>query len=327
MSKPVLPLLVAACIAGITLSHPAQAQPAAAAAANDPAQLLYQRGNDAYDAGKFQEAYDLYKQAYDIRKSYEVAGNLGQAAHKLGKLAEAAEYLRYSLSIYPTNGNAERRARQEALLAEVERGIGVLAIQSNVRDATLIIDGRTIGELPIKEKVYLQPGEHVLRLQRDGYLPVEQRVTAVAGSTLAVTLELLPDGGGDKSLALILTGSIAAAAFIGVGTGLGIISLGAASDRDELRDGLSGSNPCGDGTPHTADCSEIESLDSDASTFGAIAITGVSVGGALAISTLLYVLIPSSSSGSAEPSPAKTSLTVLPVLGPDQGGLFLQGTF
>lgn len=327
MIKPLLPLMAAACIFGASMSNPAQAQPAGTPppAANDPAQLLYQQGNDAYDAGKYQEAYDLYKKAYDIRKSYEVAGNLGQAAQKLGKLAEAAEYLRYSLSIYPTNGNAERRARQETLLIEVERGVGVLAIQSNVPDAILVIDSRTIGQMPLKDKVYLDPGERVIRLQREGYLPVEQKITAVAGSTLAVTLELTP-GGSDKSLALILTGSIAAAAFIGIGTGLGIMSLGAASDRDDLRESLSGQNPCGEGTPHTKDCSEIESFDSDASTLGAVAITSVSIGGALAIATLLYALIPNGSSDGPAAS-SQTSFMLLPAISPDQGGLFLQGTF
>lgn len=326
MIKLLLPVM-AACIFGASLSNPVHAQPGGTPppAANDPAQLLYQQGNDAYDAGKFQEAYDLYKKAYDIRKSYEVAGNLGQAAQKLGKLAEAAEYLRYSLSIYPTNGNAERRARQEALLVEVERGVGVLAIQSNVADATLVIDGRTIGQLPIKDKVYLQPGERVIRLQRDGYQPVEQKITAVAGSTLAVTLELTP-GASEKSLALILVGSISAAAFVGVGTGLGIVSLNAASDRDTQRDALSGENPCGEGTPHIQACGDIESLDSDASTFGAVAITGVSLGGALAIATLLYAVIPSGSSEGAS-SAAQTSFMILPAISPDQGGLFLQGTF
>ena len=67
--------------------------PANPDAVRDTAKELFDKGVQAADAGKWEACRAALLAAWDIRPTYQVAGNLGECEAKLGRTLEAAEHL------------------------------------------------------------------------------------------------------------------------------------------------------------------------------------------------------------------------------------------
>ncbi len=67
-----------------------------------------------------------------------------------------------------------------------------LDVDSNVPRARVLLDGVLIGETPLHEIVRVQPGAHLLRLEAEGYDPVERTIALDAPQQIRVDLEPLP---------------------------------------------------------------------------------------------------------------------------------------
>ncbi|MBI5525760.1 MAG: PEGA domain-containing protein [Deltaproteobacteria bacterium] len=73
-------------------------------------------------------------------------------------------------------------------------GPASLNLNSDPTEATIFIDGSPMGKTP-QHKLSIDPGEHVLRLAKDGYVDAETTITLSAGETrnIKMTLEELPE--------------------------------------------------------------------------------------------------------------------------------------
>src|SRR5262245_16368476 len=102
------------------------ALPASSSAASDEkkADELFLKGKTLYANGKLEEAYQAYKAAFESKKRYDIAGNLGNVAHELGKMRDAAEYLAYCIANFPANAPAEKRAALAGLLGDARKSVG-----------------------------------------------------------------------------------------------------------------------------------------------------------------------------------------------------------
>ena len=68
-----------------------------------------------------------------------------------------------------------------------------LYIQTNVKDADLVIDGHYLGRLRNKGGIDgLDPGTHQLELRRDDYFSAYQEVVLAPGEKKSIVLELAP---------------------------------------------------------------------------------------------------------------------------------------
>ena len=275
----------------------------------DPVELYYQQGKDAYVAGRFQEAYDLYHKAFAIRRSYEIAGNLGQAADKLGKKDEAAELLAYSLSIYPTTASADRRAQQQQLFDELRKAVCELKVETNLPGVTVTVDERRLGVFPLDHAVFVMPGTHTVRGKLSGHDPVEIIVGAGAGQQAVASLVLKGGGGtgsGKPYWPYLLMGGVAALG-VGIGIGLTVASNAKHSDAEGLH--------CG------GDTACVESGDAALSSGNALMAGGTAsfaIAGATALGIIIYAVVPTATA-------SKTA--VAPWVAPDSGGLLLRTTF
>jgi len=81
--------------------------PAAATSAAQQADELFLKGKALLKEGKKQEALAAYREAWKLRKSYDVAGNLGSLEIDLGLFRDAAEHLSYALSHYAASGTTK----------------------------------------------------------------------------------------------------------------------------------------------------------------------------------------------------------------------------
>ena len=107
------------------------------------------------------------------------------------------------------------------------------------------------------------------------------------------------------------------------------MSLGKGSDREALGGTLSGTNPCGAGSPYPNECAQIRSLSADENTFRAVGITGIVVGGATAVAALLYGVWPRPRASATQPvgSFGVTPVAVVPFFDATGGGVSMTGAF
>jgi len=294
-------------------------------------QDLFSRGKALFAEGKYPEAYEAYRKAWQRSPSYDVAGNLGNVEMKLGRWADAVEHLTYAREHLPPSLDADRKrdvlARIDELLSEARPKVAEVALALKPVNASLTVDGRARSNPAVPDKLWLEPGEHRIEVRADGYVPVTRTLEAKGGASerleVALRRETAPtpdDSTDDPNLAIILTGAALGAAGIATGIGLVVAAEGKANDRTAIAQSLgSASNACGPGTTRTAECQQIEDLSAQENTFRNVGITTLAVGGAIGIATLLYAVWPRESEESAA--------QVIPWLAPGHAMVTVRGSF
>lgn len=298
------------------------------ARADDPARAkeLYDMGNKLYDEQKWAEAEAAYQSAWNLRKSFDLAGNLGSVEMQLGQYRDAAEHLSYAYDEFPTGGKTEDRAALAKRIEEARLQVGVLTIKTNVVGARLYIDNKLVGQAPLEKGVFVDLGQRVIEARLDGHDDVLRTIEVTKGSKQDLDLRLVPksagqgSGGNSKRAVIIAVGAGLAAAGIGTGIGLWAAGSGKTSDAEGIRTGL---NPgiCPGTTPDImAKCSSLkttlESHDSLVNAGTGVFIAGAAIGGL----TVVYLLTSKKTSSSI-------GLEATPIVAPTFAGVSITGRF
>jgi tetratricopeptide (TPR) repeat protein len=324
-AHPILLLAVAALTTSPAVAQ--QALPSAAATApattGARARELFRQGNALYEADKPAEAEALYREAWALQKTWDIACNLGVVELDLGKHRDAAEHLAFALREYPAGEKAAGRTQLEERLAAAKAQVATLRIRVNVDGAEVLIDGKTAGTSPLPPDVFILPGSVAVRARATGHDATEARVEVRKGETKEVTLRLAPT---PRSLipAYVLGGVALAAA--GTGAGLLIASQGKRSDAESQRDQIIatfGTGECNGPSPSAAAvvaCDRLVATLRDRDTFGNAGVATLAGAGIAGAGAVVYWLV-------AKRSAAQTAVTLWPAVGANSGGVLLQGAF
>jgi tetratricopeptide (TPR) repeat protein len=150
------------------------------------------RGNEAFKQGRFAEAERAYRAAFERRRGYDIAGNLGAAELAQGKHKEAAEHLAFTLRLFPITGDPALRGRMARAFESARREVGALQIATSQKGAVVTVDGVPRGESPLADEVFVDPGDHVVDASLDGFESTRQGVTVEKGGSAIVTVPLAP---------------------------------------------------------------------------------------------------------------------------------------
>jgi tetratricopeptide (TPR) repeat protein len=292
-----------------------------AGARAEDAATLFAEGQAHYAAGRYPEAYTAYKRAFEIKPSYDCAGNLGNVEVKLGRYAEAVGHLQYVLDYLPPSLDAATResviAKTNERLAEAKRHVAIYTLTVSPDGATVTLDGAAIGTTPLAAPLVAGEGDHVLVLSKSGYASYEHRFRAQPNTTDTLSLTMTPGGGGPQAgrIAVGVVGGVLALGAIGAGIGLLVASSSNGDDREALAGEFGGNTgACANGNPDPR-CSELQSLADDEVALRGAGIGLLVAGGVLAAATVITVIVWPSSSG------GDTALTIGP------GGFSFRGRF
>jgi hypothetical protein len=325
MNHPKLRLLAvcAALAAPALVSVPAGAQPAQVIddATLTRARGLFDQANKLYDAGRLAEAEVAYIQAWKLKKSFDVAGNLGNLEADLKRWRQAAQFLAYALREFPAGGKPAVRENLLRRQAEAMQYVGQLRIQVNRPGAEVFLDGTSLGVYPLQEDVFAEPGNHLIEARLEGLPPVQANVVVTKGRVDDVTINLAPKG---ANKAVIIAGGVIA----GVAAVTGAVFAGLWASQGSSASSLAGmvphTAPCPAGgvvTPATSKtCSDLVSALNNQATFGSVAVGTFVTAGAVGAATLIYGLV-------ASPRGARSGLVVAPAVTAHGGGLFASGSF
>jgi len=192
----------------------------------------------------------------------------------------------------------------------------------------LVADGEPLVEDGFRRWTFkVRPGIHFA--DDAAFKGAKRELVAEPSKTLDVTLALATGGSsvgasegsgasGGSTRTILSIGAIGlGVASLGVGTALGVVSLGKRSDADAAE--IAARDPGCDSACRSQLAQQTEALDGDANLFGNLGIVGLGLGGALVATGVVLLLT------DGEPEPPPSSAWVRPMLGP--GFVGLEGGF
>lgn len=304
---------------------------------SDEVQKLYMEGDDAFKRAAYQEAEALFTKAWAQSKSFDVAGRLGETKRELGKTREAAQYLSFALRNALPSTRASRRDALKKDLDDVKQKLATIKLTASLLEAKITIDGVALDPLFFGPEIFVDPGKHTFEATADRYDPATQVVDGKAGEILVVTLTLeravpKPPPGAASSTS---PGTPLPAALLGGGGGLfvalGAVFVGIAEARKTDAYNLArptivdGRRTCPKQGPGPTDtCDAVRAAASDVDVFGNVGLGAFIGGGVLIAGAVGYMLFVTPKT--ASPEPPKTG-KLIPVAGPNGGGLLFTGSF
>lgn len=329
----------AALLALAMAAPPATAQDAAPQGdvTKDATTMLYNAGIDAARAEQWEKAYESFLAAFKIKQHPQIAVNLGRAAVKAGRPREAAEYLTFFLRETKDQVGNQDRAAVQQLLLEAKGKIGTLIVKVNKPGADVVVDGKVVGQAPLRDDVFVDPGKHTVeaRLGKEQAEPLT--VELKAGDSRQVGLAVgsvgSEAGEGEKPAEKPKQDSGSARIFGdpepkwlivgGAATGAGVISgivftVLAESQKDKWENDLSGGG-CYGSPPLGANCDEVEKTRDQEDLFRNIGFWSFIGAGTVGAATIVYAFV----APKRRPNEARTR--VIPVATLGGGGLGVVG--
>jgi hypothetical protein len=215
---------------------------------------MMEKGDDAYDAGRFADALESYRRADSIVGVPTTGLAVARTLDKLGRLREAREVASRVGNSQAVVGEpailTEARDRGAAFALELDRAIPTLHVVVTgapaAKGASLVINGVVVST-GTSTPVSLDPGEHHYKVTATGYVPIVGRVKLERNERRKVEHVLVPVSEPARkpvepsasAPVLAYAGFGVGAAGVLVGTTTGILSLSRAASAKEQCDGTS----------------------------------------------------------------------------------------
>jgi hypothetical protein len=184
-------LAVVACVAAMSSPREAVAQAVKAPSSDelDRARALDEQGVRAFREGRYNDAIRYFEEALKLGGPSSELWNIAKCQVKLDQLEAAEGTLEQYLARNDLSADDRAGARRE--LDQLGHRRSTVTIASSPTGAFVAIDGKRIGRTPISTDV--SAGEHTIAVQREGFPPHIERVTARYGRAIIVDA-LLPGG-------------------------------------------------------------------------------------------------------------------------------------
>jgi hypothetical protein len=175
----------------------------------EEARALYREGLEAIASARWAEAAQAFRASYALHANPASLFNLGTALRAVGRSVETAAALDRLFTRHGDEIDPEVRVAAQQMLDEARARIAVLeltgleltgleltGLESTGVDAaggSVFVDGEPTPYRPAaRVSVEVDPGEHSVRVERDGFVPFEWRGDVEAGGRRVVGVELLP---------------------------------------------------------------------------------------------------------------------------------------
>lgn len=160
------------------------------------ARLLLREGNRLHKEQRYELALARYRRARELYPSYKILLNIAVTLDAMGRGPEALFYFERFLEAAGKDPKARPRALStaRAKMARLLSRLGMLELRSSTTGAAVAVDGKSVGTVPLPRAIYLEAGEHEIRVSKAGYRPLERRLSIASGEqvTLEADLEAEP---------------------------------------------------------------------------------------------------------------------------------------
>lgn len=169
----------------------AGAEPQDAALRLAEAKRLFAKGNELRKVGDCASALDFYERSRALHASVPNTLNSAYCLEQLARTDEAYEAYAALLTDFAAQLAPDEKKAVSTAISALRPKLGSLRASANV-DGLLVIDGRGRGKLPVTQDIRLTPGEHVVRVVKEGWRTFEATVTVDVGATVSLDAKLVP---------------------------------------------------------------------------------------------------------------------------------------
>jgi hypothetical protein len=162
----------------------------AAPKADEEAESHIKSGVNLRRAGNDEAALPEFKRAYELSHSPRSAAQLGLCEQALGLWAEAHDHNSEALLATNDAWVKKNRAVLEDQVATAKSHLGRIEVNGEPAGATLSVNGRQIGTLPLVGPLRLTVGHIELELRAPGYEPATHTVELKPGAYERVGMRL-----------------------------------------------------------------------------------------------------------------------------------------
>ncbi len=292
----------------------------------------HQEGVKLFKADKFEQASQNFRKAYQLRPTWKLFYNIGQceaAAKHYGPALESFEkYLVEGGDDVPT-------ARRDYVSSEIRRIqplVGVLQVEAPP-GTMVIIDEEPRVTIPSMGPIRLAAGTHTVKLVRDEKLLLVKEIKMVGGMTITVSAakhekaaaktepkEGIPEPLPKEEPVKKKPSWMWTTGWIGLGVGAAVAIGG----------GITGGMAINKSDEFKGECQDKicppdqEKVRDSADTLATVTNILLPVGGALAVAGAVLLVI---GRPDKEEKQTDKTVTLIPVTGPGQAGLVLEGRF
>jgi len=282
------------------------------------AKELAAEGTDLFANGDAKGAEAKLEQAWALKKTADIAGNLGSVELELKEYDRAANHLAYCDRHLPVSTPAEERDRLRTQLGDAKKHVGALVLDVQPDGVEIDVDGENAGRAPLEGPVFVNPGARKVVAKRDGLIAKELTLTVQAQQELTQKLVLDPVALAPGKRRSPVPGAVLLG-LGGVGIAVGATLLGLTVSKDHEARTLGRTLICAP-TQMEAGCAQLANIASTRNSFIYGGWISASVGAALAISGVAYLAWPYSSDRKA-----KVGVMVNPSF--DSPGVLVGGSF
>jgi hypothetical protein len=180
------------CIAVAVVAVALMARAPAAAAPGDEnkaqARALLVEGSRHLQQGNYAEALAKFEKAYELVPSPKIQYNFGLAYVGLDRPSDALRAFEAFLAD-ACDAPAANLAKAREYVGRLSRRVAVLQLEGDLAGTEVSVDGRSFGQTA---RVLVDPGPHVVTVDRRGEAPFLQRLTASAGERLKIEVKRAP---------------------------------------------------------------------------------------------------------------------------------------
>jgi len=151
-----------------------------AAGAAESAEALIQKGVALRTSGNDYEALPLFQRAYELSPTPRATAQLGLVEQALGRWPEAETHLGKALEAHDSWVEKNRKVLGQSL-ATIRQHLAAVEISGEPRGASVSVNGRAVGRLPLPAPVRVGEGYIEIELAADGHQPAKRTLT-VAGA-------------------------------------------------------------------------------------------------------------------------------------------------
>lgn len=160
----------------------------------EEAELLFGQGETLAGQGQWQEALNLFVQAYQTYPKATYVFKIANAYVKLGNLPRALDAYLIFNQYEPSEEVAKRiSAEVEKLEGLLKQEYGKVFVASSPAGAFVFIDElskQTKFQTPVVR--WLKEGPHSVMFQKDGHMPREIKITVERGGSLSIYAGMRP---------------------------------------------------------------------------------------------------------------------------------------
>lgn len=195
-TRPRRALLLSLLVGGflIQLSTPGRAAAQTGSASQTTlARQLFRQGIAATREHDWEAARDAFARSYELTPRAMTLLNLAGTQRQLGRLVEAAESYREFLTMARRPPEARHRPMARQAIEAIEASLPSIRVMRRDAEALgtvrVVIDDAELPEAAFGEPFPVDPGEHRLTAERDGYRLLELELSLAEGDSRDVVLD------------------------------------------------------------------------------------------------------------------------------------------